>query len=734
VSGRARGAALGVLVALIAFLPFLRGVVAGACFYFRDLSLYFFPQRAYALERLRAGELAFWNPYLHEGVPLSLPAVGYPLDLLGALSPSPSFLSLLLALHVPLGALLFLALARGLGLRREAACGGAIVYALGGFFLSTLNLYVYLEAAAWAPLVTLAIIRLLSDGSDRRTVAKAALCAGVALSTTGIEIVAQALAAGVVLGLGRRVAPAALVRVAAALGLAAALAAPVLVLVASQVADSARGLGFAPEVVLAHSVHPFALVQTVVGSLFGNPANLANEWWGQNFFPRGFPYVVSLYLGAVALALAVTGLLERRPPAGRLLLLLGGGLVLALGRYGGVLPLVAEAGALRALRFPVKAFFSVHLAVALAAALGLNALAEGRAFRRFASVAGALGAALVGSTLLPLVAPSSMERFAAAFFPPGLSAVARAALLERVLGDAAVGGGLALIAALPALAVLAGRTSALRAAWLVTAVLAVDLLRVGAGLNPMVSSAFYSPSAELAARLPELRAGRVYTCPPDTSRAYLEGRAAHAGEHEAWSFAVMFETLSPAFNVPLRVRTALSPDLTMLVPTDRVLAPEEGSCAELAQLLPRLRAAAVTTVLSLDALGDDELEPLFVSAPERINPLELHAYSLRGALARLELSAPGRVEALSESANRLELAVDAESAARLVVRDAWAAGWRALVDGRPAPLQQARHRVLDLPAGRHRVALSYEPPRLRLAAAAFASALALAAWLARRRG
>ena len=71
--------------------------------------------------------------------------------------------------------------------------------------------------------------------------------------------------------------------------LGAALAAPVLVLVAGQLEGSARGQGFPTDVVLAHSVHPFALVQTVVGSLFGNPANLANEWWGQNFFPRGFP-------------------------------------------------------------------------------------------------------------------------------------------------------------------------------------------------------------------------------------------------------------------------------------------------------------------------------------------------------------------------------------------------------------------------------------------------------------
>jgi hypothetical protein len=306
-----RAAACGALAAIVAFLPFLRGTLAGASLYFRDLSLYFFPLRRFALERLRAGELAFWNPFLHEGVPMSLPAVGYLPDLLGALAPGPQLLTLLLALHVPLAALFFFALARGLGLPDQAACGGAVLYALGGFLLSTVNLYVYVQAAAWAPLVVLSIVRLMRSSVGTRSVAAVALCVAVALTTTGLEIVAQAVAAGLLLGMERQRPVAALARLAAALALAALLAAPVLVLVVGQVAGSARGRGFPPDVVLAHSVHPFALVQTVVGSLFGNPANLANEWWGQNFFPRGFPYVLSLYLGAVALALAATGLGER---------------------------------------------------------------------------------------------------------------------------------------------------------------------------------------------------------------------------------------------------------------------------------------------------------------------------------------------------------------------------------------------------------------------------------------
>src|SRR6266446_285016 len=98
---------------------------------------------AIAAEGLRAGQLRFWDPYVHEGVPLVYPPVGYPIDLLQALWPGPSAVSLLLALHVPLAAAAFVLLARRLGLSPLAAVGGALVYALGGFLLSTVNLYVY---------------------------------------------------------------------------------------------------------------------------------------------------------------------------------------------------------------------------------------------------------------------------------------------------------------------------------------------------------------------------------------------------------------------------------------------------------------------------------------------------------------------------------------------------------------------------------------------------------------
>ena len=433
-SGR-REALAAVLVGAVAFLPFFRGVVSGASLYFRDLALYFLPLRRLALDGLRAGEVRLWNPFLHEGVPLSLPALGYPVDLLPLVRPDEAGISLVLALHVPLAAVAFYALARRLlGAPPPAAAGGALVYALGGFLLSTVNLYVYVEAAAWAPLVVLALARLGISGS-RRAAAAAALAVAVALSTTGVEIVAQAVLVGIVLGLWRRKGRmvTSLARVGGALALGTLVAAPVLVLVASQIGSSARGQGFETNVVLAHSVHPFTLLQGLVAGLYGNPSNLANEWWGQNFFPRGFPYILSLYVGPAALGLALVGARERHPLRAPLVLLALLGLVLCLGRWAGLAPAVEALGGWRVLRYPVKAFFTVHLAVALLVSLGLAHCAGAesrRGWTRLAAAAGVLGTLLALAPVLPRVLPGTMARFAAAFFPPGFERGAHAALLS----------------------------------------------------------------------------------------------------------------------------------------------------------------------------------------------------------------------------------------------------------------------------------------------------------------
>jgi hypothetical protein len=753
------------LVGAVGLLPFARGLLSGSSFYFRDLSLYFLPQRRFVLGGLRAFELRFWNPFTHEGTPVFPPPLAYPLDLLQLLRPDEGGISLVLALHVPLAAIAFLLLARELGLPLRAGIVGALAYALGGFLLSCLNLYVFLEAAAWAPAVVLVLHRLRDGG--RRDVALASLVVAVALSTTGVEIVAQAFLVGLVLaarasrGFWGRAAAAAI------LGLGTA-GATILGVAGQTAAESARSAGFSTAVTLSHSIHPLTLLQILIGDFHGDLQRLTERWWGMNFFTRGFPYFLSLYLGPLAVAVAGVGVVTARAPR-RLLALALGALVVALGSWVGLQPIVEAIPLLHQFRYPAKAFFTVHLAAALLVAYGIAALAAGSGWRSLLVLAGALGASLAMLPLVPRLFPHWTRWFAAGFFPPDHPWPLRLEQLATVAADARTGGLLALVAALLALGVLARRLHPGFAATTIVGLVAADLLRCGAALNPMVPPAFFRPSPPTSALLDEIRGegGRVFSLDPEASPAYAEARAARGESHELWTFATLLELQVPEFNLEQGIPTAFSLDRTMLTASTRILPPADASPDAVGRVLPRLRRAGVAHVLSLDPLSHPDLEPRAEIAPARIAPLSLHAFRVRdplplrvvaqdvrvvppgaaaesdpvalaagtavveGAISPTE-GASGLVVETLETVDRLDLRVTADRPTVVVVRDAFAPGWTATVNGRPAPVLRAdgRHRAVPVPAGESRVRLSYRPPRMLAGVVVTLAALLVIAVLA----
>jgi hypothetical protein len=738
-AGRRSLAAASALTLLAAALPVLPGILAGRALYFRDLAGEYFPYRRLAAEGLRSGRLTEWNPYVHEGVPLTLPPAGYPLDLLHALWPDERLFSLVLALHVPLGAGAFLVLARGRGLGSVAAAGGALVYALGGFSLSALNLYRYAQAMAWAPLLIWALGR--AGPRDARRLATAAAVTALALSTTGVEVVLLSVVAALVLARPARPASAWAWR-AAALGLGVLAAAAVLLPLRAFAADSARGAGFTPDVVLAHSVHPFTWLQVVIGGLYGDLGNLPGRFWGSNFFPRGFPYVLSLYLGAAALAVAVVGVRHAGAARAPLLALLGLGVIVSLGRWAGLGAVVELSAALRMFRYPVKAFFLVHLSVALLVAWGLEALRRSRehAWRWLAAASLAAGALLVSAPWWPRLLPAATRWFLLGFFPPEQPLPLRLDQLQMILRDAAAGGAAALAVGACAALAARGRLPARTAAVLVAAVLAGDLVRTGAGLNPTVSPAFFALSPDMTAELRRMRGegGRVFTCDVASSRAYAAARAGLGDRHELWTFAALVETLTPNYNVRHRLRSAYSPDLTMLVPEARVLPPEEAACVSFTGLEARLREAGVAHVVSVDPLESPALALAAAVRPARIAPLVVHVYRLRDPRPLREVvGTAASVTTVAEDEDRVELRVAAAAPSTLLLREGYAAGWTASVDGRRVPLSPAngRHRAVAVPGGTSRVVVEYRPlaSRAGLAVSLLAVAALLVLWLDPRR-
>jgi hypothetical protein len=76
---------------------------------------------------------------------------------------------------------------------------------------------------------------------------------------------------------------------------------------------------------------------------------------------------------------------------------------------------------------------------------------------------------------------------------------------------------------------------------------------------------------------------------------------------------------------------------------------------------------------------------------------------------------------------RVTIDTDAPQRRLLVLSDTWFPGWRATLDGVPAPIARANvaFRAVTVPAGRHRVVFDYAPASVRMGAAITATALLL---------
>ena len=745
-------------------------------YFFRDFTATFFPLRLFAARELREGRLPFWNPYVFEGS-VHLPAL-YPPDLLLAAWPSPVFASWLLTLHLPLAALAAYWLARELGVTRPGAFATGAAYALGGLALSSLNLYVFLQALALAPLVAGLLRRAALGGARQAALAGAVLA--LAFSTLAVEFVAQALVLGVVLGLGASPTPGAAGRLALATLLGVGLAGVPVAVTVGLLPDTARGAGFAPDVALGNAVHPAVLLQAVLPHLFGLPAAPAEAWWGGRFFSKGLPYFLTLYLGPIALSLAAlgAGALPRRTRA--TLLGFGAlGLWYALGEDGGLAPLVSRLPFAGAFRFPSKALLLPYLAVAVCAGQGIDRLRRGGTewARLVAWLSGAAGLALAVAVLLK-AAPSRLVAWtgvAPAYWP---------SVVGVVRADAAVVLVLAAAAGALALAVRRGLVRPAPAGALVTALLVADLVRAGVGLNRQVHPSFFELLPEVAALpLRDPEGGRVFSYGLDHSPAFRAFLARGGKDLTLAGTFVHRQVLGPYVNVIDRLETAEATDLTAFAPRPRELAPSLYAPGEVGRMLPWLRNAGVSRVLSLDPLTHPDLVPLGTVAPGAPG-LAIHLYALGSPWSRAYVAcrameegdgeralllpyapafdpfrdvalAPGpaggtglvtctrgHARSTASAAGERRFEVEADGDGYLVVRQSFARGWQAEVDGVPSPVRRAngKHQAVAFSGGRHEVVLRYRPPGLRtgFALTTFGALLWGALWImgdpARRQG
>ncbi len=707
-------------------------LVTGRVFFYRDLGSAMRPVLAEA--RIGPGGhdeiLPIWTGAMSNGYPLvANPGYGLlePLNLLFGILPFDLAFNLFLVLHVAIAGCAMTFLTRRLGCSRTAAFASGAAYALGGGLVSATALY-WTAAVAWAPLVLAAGLAAAREPSPRR-VALLALAIGLQSIGGQPEPVAATLLVGAVASLGlatgsiaRR---AGLVLVTWAVGVLGglALAAPQLLPAARHARTTLRAVGFTPEGVLFNSLRPLRALWLVIPGLGGNPLRALEPggFAGAALVDGSSPYLLSVYVGIVTVALAVCAIALARPRresmslawtvAGLALL----GVVLAAGRYvPGVPALVAAIPFPIPIRFPEKALYVTFLTVPLLAALGIDGLGESR----FARLPQLLAAAVVLDLVVAHVGYAPTIDVAELTTPP----LARE-LIERSRSLGIPDG-----------------------AWRVHH----ERQRESGGWGPPAGST--RPTEEDLYRW-QVRLLMPPTGAPYHLRAAMEPRsdhledlryisvtrAAYNGPARAWSLALgeagVLWVVSPRADLETATSGFLVRELALGEPEG--IPSGSGYVYRNTRFVPRARLTANVSSVATISLG--ELPAMARRRYDGIAPwppttvVEAGADTLPSGLGGTDEG--GSVEAIVEDHHGLSLSVTADRPAVLVVSDVAGeiGAWRARIDGRSAPVWRANLAYLAVPVvpGRHEVRLDYRQPGLRAGLVIMLVALAgcaAAAW------
>jgi hypothetical protein len=765
-SSRYARLAPGVAVAAVLTLFFAPALLGGGEFTYRDTGRLHVPMKQWIGEELARGRLPEWNPYAGLGAPVlgnMIDAVLHPFTVLTVLLPPDAAMRWWVLLSFALAAAGMLAWARQLGASGAASAIAALAFALSGPLVSSSDNVTYLTAYAALPSVFAAAHRHARSGGPGPlllVVLASATCAAAgdpqAWSVAVGLLPAYAALVAAPEGGRRR----ALARGLLATAAAAVAAAPFVLPVAAWLPSTRRFGGLSGDDLVRWSLHPRRLAELVVPELFrGAPADpiaspAFSAYCGNDVTQNA--WFLSVYLGVSVLLLAAIAVARDR----RARALAAAAAVFAwaaLGHHAGFTRIVTAIPIVGSFRFWEKVTVWIALFAAAAAARGVDAVLDSRAFPRWARRAAAVGAAaLLAVAAVAALAPGVVRTFAGG--PPA----AGAALAENVArGAFHAGAALALFAVLAA-ALQRGRLSTGRpAAIALGAVVALDLVGGNSGayvLGPPSGRA--RPPLAAGAAVPASRIASPFTMRED--RWPELGRVASTWE---WGR----RTLLAPWNVPLRVgspgeyvgmhearwaeyraRTTAGRDVAKLglFGFDHVVVPKEPGLATAAGLAPPFDVRA----------QDGELPAFLVAMPHR--PRAYVADVLRGVAAdealRFALAGgePGvtvvegavppayappvaaSVAWVRDAPEDVELAVRSDRPALVVLSDANVPGWGATVDGRPAPIVAANWaaRGVWVDAGEHRLRFRYAAPGLAAGCwIAALGAVALSGWVFLRR-
>ncbi len=750
-------AVLGAAWLLALFAPLLP---PGRAMANRDVGLFHLPLRE-SFRALAAFGVPWWNPWLHGGQPiLSNPSYGafYPPSWLVFLTAPYYALSLMAVAHAAIAFAGAWKLARTFGCGRGAAGLAAVGLAGCGVYLSLLSSLNLFWGITWLPWV-LAWGEEALRAEPGQHWARPALLAGGAL---GMALLNGEPATALLCGAGllalastswRR--PGVLARMAVPFAFGGGLAAVQLLPTLARLADSPRGALPAWHALL-WSMPPRRLGEVIFPHLFGDPTRASERLFFGVFNDGGTPYVESLYPGMLLAVLGAAALLRRGIPrrGGWALAVLGGGL-LALGRHNPLyMGLRRMVPVIAVLRYPEKFAILAVLALALAGALGWQWMLDERDAGRPRSAVLPLVLALLAAgaaailALLLAAAPATAARLLGIVLPApeGLSYLRRESVAV-------------LVAALGAAALFAAcrwsRVSRRTLAAAALLFLAADLWNAGHRLLRTTDAAVYRVPPPLVASLLPAR-DRVFV-PFQGARGGTAGELARLTPYGAvlwripYAFSLDYDLMLTGWaqrSYKILQEEWHDPDArsrylgawnvrTLLVPRGPD-EPPAGPAPYLRDLrllanprvLPRFRfvprvafhataAEALAAARSVGwAVGREEQ----AVAPEQ-------------AGKALIWTRPPRLLDLTDEGARVHLRYRADEGGFLVDATTFDEGWRARIDGTPAPVlvTAACQLGVALPGGEHRLDLEYRDPFVPIGGAVSLAALLGAFLVGRRR-
>jgi hypothetical protein len=231
----------------------------------------------------------------------------------------------------------------------------------------------------------------------------------------------------------------------------------------------------------------------------------------------------------------------------------------------------------------------------------------------------------------------------------------------------------------------------------------VDLIGFGFGLNPAIDRADDRPETPVlgALRREVGRSGRIIglgtELPPNTLMRY---GLADARNYDSVELARNLDWFGPLYDPTVESKSSRR-EITWA----RVLAGRD-----------RLREASVRAVV-----GPTPPPPSEFVRTEKVGSVWV---AWLDAAPLVEVEGDGTLAKVSGDHGRLDAEIDVKHEVTFVFRETFDPGWRAEVDGRASPIEArlGTFQSIQVPAGIHRVAFTYDPFEVRMALIASAIA------------